>query len=267
MSLDRFAASDGTTIAHRSFGTGDRVVTALHTLSLDGSWYERLADQLGPSYRLVCPDFRGHGGSEEGPEPMTLRRLVADVLDLWSHLGIDRSVVLGVSMGGMVAQGVAATAPTQVEALVLAATGGGFDEVAREGARQRLAGVRAAPDMGALVPVTLERWFGPDGSGADVDRARTTLEHTSTRIHADALEAMLDVGSFGPPEPAVPTLVVGGDQDVSSPPAAIDALAAKYPSSRRVRVPGPHLFALTDPAEFAAEVLTFLDEHPIGAPS
>lgn len=258
----RFAASDGTTIAHRTFGSGPRVVTALHTLSLDGSWYARLAEELGPSYRVVCPDFRGHGGSDEGPEPMTLSRLAADVTDLWDHLGIETSVVLGVSMGGMVAQAVAASAPARVDALVLTATGGGFADDAREGALQRLAGVRAAADMSALVPVTLERWFGADGTADDVDRARTTLERTSTRVHADALEAMLDVGRFGPPEPAVPTLVVGGDDDLSAPPAAIDALAAKYPGARRVSVPGPHLFALTDPAAFAAEVRAFLDEHP-----
>ncbi|GAA4081394.1 alpha/beta fold hydrolase [Nocardioides kongjuensis] len=263
MSEARFAASDGTTIAHRTFGNGPRVVTALHTLSLDGSWYARLAEALGSSYRVVCPDFRGHGGSDEGPEPMTLARLAADVVDLWEHLGIDTSVVLGVSMGGMVAQAVAASAPDRVEALVLTATGGGFAEDAREGALQRLAGVRSAPDMGALVPVTLERWFGDAAAADDLDRARDALARTSTRIHADALEAMLDVGRFGPPEPAVPTLVVGGDADVSAPPAAIDALAAKYPGSRRVSVPGPHLFALTDPAVFAAEVRAFLDEHPI----
>jgi 3-oxoadipate enol-lactonase len=263
MTVEQFTASDGAGIAFRTFGDGPRVVTALHSLSLDGSWYQALAAELGDGYRLVCPDVRGHGSTDEGPGPMTLDRIASDVIELWNHLSIASSVVLGVSMGGMIAQAVSAQAGPRVEAMVLVATGGAFDAVAKKAAIQRLAAVRAADDMSVLVQPLIERWFGADVRDDDplVTRARETLARTSPRLHANSIEAMLEVGTYRPPGQQPPTLVIGGEDDVSSTRPVIEALAEKYPNSRLVFLPGPHLFAFTQTAALAPVVANFLDEH------
>ncbi|RYG86800.1 hypothetical protein EON77_03190, partial [bacterium] len=54
-------ALEGVTVAYRVFGTGEHLATCLHSLALDGSWWEPLADALGPDYRVLAPDLRGHG--------------------------------------------------------------------------------------------------------------------------------------------------------------------------------------------------------------
>lgn len=269
MTVEHFTASDGASVGYRIFGDGARLITAVHSLSLDGSWYGPLAQALGEDYRVICPDVRGHGSTGDGPAPMTLRRVAQDVIELWDLLGVEASVVLGVSMGGMVAQAVAAEAPEIVEALVLVATGGGFDEGARTGALQRLEAVRAADDLSALVQPLLKRWFGPAAASDDplVAQARATLESTPPHRHAAALEAMLAVGTFHAPEAPVPTLVVAGEDDVSSTREVAEALAAKYPGSQVVALPGPHLFAFTQPYRLAEVVSGFLAKDSSSSPS
>src|SRR5699024_11033047 len=124
--MSEYLGPDGTALQYRLLGEGRRVVTLLHSLSLDGSWFVPLTAELGGDYRFIVPDFRGHGASGYGHQPVTLTALVDDVVMLWDTLGVESSIVVGISMGGMVAQGVATAVPDRVEALVLMATTGQY---------------------------------------------------------------------------------------------------------------------------------------------
>ncbi|SDY16719.1 hypothetical protein SAMN05216215_102112 [Saccharopolyspora shandongensis] len=68
---------DGNAMAYRQFGNGPRLITCLRSLALDGSWYEPLARTLGEDYRLLAPDFRGHGAAA------TIRPFL-DRLECWA---------------------------------------------------------------------------------------------------------------------------------------------------------------------------------------
>ena len=80
-------------VSYRVYGTGERLITCLHSLALDGTWWEPLAEALGPDYRVLAPDLRGHGGTEAG-ESLTLSAMATDVIALWDQLGISTSPVV-----------------------------------------------------------------------------------------------------------------------------------------------------------------------------
>src|SRR6478609_3432277 len=94
--------ADGTAITYQQFGRGSRLITCLHSLALDGSWYAPLAEALGGDYRLLAPDFRGHGRTARGGSPITLGLVAGDVAVVWDAENVESSVVLGISLGGMV---------------------------------------------------------------------------------------------------------------------------------------------------------------------
>ncbi|GLW99389.1 alpha/beta fold hydrolase [Microtetraspora sp. NBRC 16547] len=256
-------ASDGTTLTYRVVGSGPVTVTALHSLALDGTWFEPLAHALGADYRLVLPDLRGHGGSGSGPMPMSLATMADDVVALWDHLGIESSAVIGLSMGGMVAQALASAAPDRVDALVLIATGGSFTESAREGTRARIAAVRAPGGLAAMADDLMVRWFGdgPDVQRSLVDRARAQFVATDPHVHAAVLEAMTDVGLFTMDGLTAPALVIASRDDASSPLPVSQELASGLHHSRLQVLPGTHLAALTEPGTYAEAIAAFLDEN------
>jgi pimeloyl-ACP methyl ester carboxylesterase len=264
-----YRADDKTPLGYAVLGEGPRVITCLHSLSLDGSWFGPLALALGDTYRLILPDLRGHGASELVPLPLTLRAMVDDVRRLWDLLEIETSSVLGISLGGMVAQGLAATDPDRVAALVLIATTSGFDDSARAGAHARATAARAPGGLAAMVDPIMARWFGPraaDPQDELVARARAQFMAADPEVHASCLEAMLEVGSFRLGENPPPTLVLGGADDLSAPRTVVEALAASIPGAEFHIVPGDHLPAFTNPGEVAERVAAFLDAYLAAQP-
>jgi|GEM_PF-1546601 len=259
--LQLVARADGATVAYRQFGHGPRLVTCLHSLALDGSWYEPLAGALGEGYRLLAPDFRGHGASARGDSTPTLGLIAQDVAAMWDAENIASSVVLGISLGGMVAQAVTGSFPDRVPAQILMATRGAYDDAAARGVLARAAEVRAPDGLEQSADVTMHRWFGDSSQNtADplVTRARAQYLGAGGDTIAEYFQAMTQVGTFHAVPPP-PTLVVGGDDDRSTPRAVIEQLAASIPGAE-LRFPhGGHLVAFENPAEAAATVLPFLD--------
>jgi len=153
-------AADGTRLGYEVVGRGGRTITCLHSLALDGSWFTPMAAELGSDYGVILPDLRGHGTSDSGPLPLRLAQLADDVVGLWDRLGVDSSIVVGISMGGMVAHSLATAAPERVEALGLSATAGRYDDDARTAALARAAAARRAGGLEQMTPVLLQRWFG-----------------------------------------------------------------------------------------------------------
>jgi 3-oxoadipate enol-lactonase len=260
------AAADGIPLAYSTAGRGPHVLTCLHSLSLDGSWFEPFADALAEAtagaYRCLLPDLRGHGQSGYGDQPATLALLADDIRAVWDDAGVQAGAVFGVSLGGMVAQALAATAPEQVSAAILAATAGSFDDAARDATRQRAETARAPGGIGQLLAPTLERWFVGDELPDDplVERARAQLGETRGGVHADFLTAMTEVGSFRVQGP-MPVLVLGGLGDRSIPRPVLEALAAGLPGAELDFLPGGHLFPFTNPNEAASRVAKFLEQH------
>lgn len=262
--LQKITGADGATTVYRRYGNGPRVITALHSLALDGSWYEPLAGALGEDYTLLAPDFRGHGASPHGDATPTLGLVAQDIAAMWDAENVPNSVVLGISLGGMVAQAVTGSFPDRVDAQILMATRGAFDETAAAGTLARAAEVRAEGGLETAKDATMHRWFGDGSTDAAhplVARARDQFLGAGGDTIAEYFEAMVTVGDFQLDSPP-PTLVVGGDDDRSTPRAAIEQLAASIPGAELRFARGGHLVAFENPLEVAATVRPFLDSLP-----
>jgi 2-succinyl-6-hydroxy-2,4-cyclohexadiene-1-carboxylate synthase len=111
------------------------VVTLLHGFTLGGaSWYE-LATKLPEDVVCLSPDLRGHG--PDPVTPCTMDDCAADLVDLWDHLGVERSHVVGYSMGGRLALHVAVRLPERTQSLLTIGAQPGLHGDEREARRER----------------------------------------------------------------------------------------------------------------------------------
>jgi 2-succinyl-6-hydroxy-2,4-cyclohexadiene-1-carboxylate synthase len=112
-------------------------VTLLHGFTQSGhSWREVVAN-MPEGRRLIMPDLRGHGDTRVRPGgPHTMAACTTDLEMLWDHLGVERSHLVGYSMGGRLALHVAATRPERILSLLTIGAHAGLEEEAREGRRR-----------------------------------------------------------------------------------------------------------------------------------
>ena len=248
----------------REVGAGD-VVLFMHGFPFDsGMWAEQL-DRIPRRFRLIAPDLRGFGSSTRGEAPVSMDRFADDLVGLLDHLGIDRTVVCGLSMGGYVAFALWRRHPDRIRALVLCATRAGADTEEARRARFELAGrVREGGSRVAAdeqVPRLLsERTFRDRPEVAD--RVREMIESTDRATIVAALEAMAARPDSTPllAGISVPTLVVAGGDDRVVKAEEMRRMADAIPEARFQTIPeAGHLPPLECPAEFNLALVHFLE--------
>jgi 3-oxoadipate enol-lactonase len=227
----------------------------LHALGLDLTLWDDLVPRLA-GLRILRIDMRGHGLSDTPAPPYPMGALIRDVAAAMDHHGMSRAVVLGLSVGGLVAQGLAVRRPDLVRALVLSNT------AARIGTPEiwaaRIAEVRQG-GMAAIAGPTLDRWFGPGADRPDW-RARLLAARPAGWIGAAGAIAGAD---FRATTPAlrVPALVIAGDRDGSTPPDLVRDLADMIPGSRHLLIRGAgHLPSVDKPVDYARALCGFISD-------
>ena len=238
-------------------GTG-RPLVLLHALGTDLRLWDAIAPQLPPGLRLIRCDLRGHGLSDcpEGPYPMGA--LVRDAEALLDRLEATGAVVVGCSLGGLVAQGLAIKRPDLVAGLVLSntaariGTAGMWDE--------RIATVRAG-GIAALSEATLARWFPPAFHATpDIARWRHMLERTPAEGWMGCAAAISGTDFHGPLQGLrLPTLGIAGSEDGSTPPDLVRETVELIPGAEfaLIRRAG-HLPMVDRAQDYAAALSGFL---------
>lgn len=139
--------ANGLQISYRESGSGDRVILFVHGNSAFSLWWERVMNCLPAGWRAVAPDLRGCGDSEKPAQPWSWQELADDIYQFAEGLGLKRVILVGHSLGGTLAQQIAADHPKLVEKLVVINPGPPeglhFDEVWY----QRAAMLVNMPDM------------------------------------------------------------------------------------------------------------------------
>lgn len=254
------ASVNGVRLHYEVKGNGATVLL-LHPIGLDLTWWQSLADALCSEFLVLSVDLRGHGQSEVIP-PSRLEDVVADTHALLDTLRLAPVHVVGLSLGGMVAQLLALEYPNDVRSLVLAATASTFAPEQRELLIAR--GTKAERGgMQAIVQETLERWFTPAFLNTEV-AARCRQRLLSNDVHCWAATwraiAALDVVPRLK-ELHVPTLVVTGDMDASTPPSVAQRSAESIQGAILRILPGvSHLAAFEQPEHFNPLVHSFLHD-------
>jgi 3-oxoadipate enol-lactonase len=239
---------------------GGRPVVLSGSLGTTLRMWDPQAVALAATRTVVRYDTRGHGRSPAPPPPYTLADLGADLIALLDRCGLERASLCGVSLGGMVSMWVAAHAPRRVDRLVLCSTSAFMGPP--EAWAERAAIVRRE-GTGAVAETVLGRWFTPPFAAARpevVAGIRADLEATPPEGYAACCEVVggmdlrTDLGSI-----RAPTLVIGAEDDPSTPPEHVRAVAAGIPGARLVELQqGAHLVNLETPDVVTGLILEHL---------
>ena len=255
---------DGHAVAYEERGSGIPVLF-LHGFPHDRSLWAPQLDGLGGMARGIAPDLRGFGRSGQAG-PFGMDRYADDACCLLDYLGIDRAVVCGLSMGGYVALALLRRHPARVRALVLADTRATPDDDAGRVRRDELIAVAREHGAAAVAARQIDGMVGRqtrERAPELLARIRAMLERAPVDGIVGALTAMRDrpdatamLSSI-----AVPTLLIGGTDDVITPPRTMRELQAQIRDSTLELLEGAgHLSNLERPAAFNQVLSEFLVE-------
>jgi 3-oxoadipate enol-lactonase/4-carboxymuconolactone decarboxylase len=197
---------------------------------------------------LLRIDTRGHGGSDDPNGDYTLEMLAADVIAVMDDAGFGSAAIAGVSLGGMIAMQIALDHPERVAALIPVCTSAEMDEAAWT---DRVATVRRE-GTGAIAAAAMGRFLSRDFRVAYPtlsDRIEADLRAMSDRGYAGAGAAIRDMRLIGRlPAIAVPTLVIAGGADISTPFVGHgDRIVAAVHEARYLILPCAHLAPVEAP--------------------
>jgi len=251
------------TVREPRSGEAAHTLVLSHALGQDASMWDAVANELAATCRVICPDTRGHGRSQTPSEPFTLAELAADAARLVDELANGEPVIwVGLSMGGLIGQELAARFPDKVKALVLANTTAGYDDMGRAALGQRIATVEAH-GLGAIATSTMHRFFSEGYRSqqvAAVARHQRLFECTDPEGYIACAAALCEADLWGRlGQIQVPTLVIAGTHDESLPIEVAQRLVRGIPRAQLATLQGcAHLSAVEQPDAFTELVGEFV---------
>ena len=257
-------------------GTGDVAVFLLHGVGGRATaWDKTMPVLAGQGFRCIAWDAPGYGESA-WVEPYTTRSLANALLELINSVGATRNVILGHSMGGLIAQEAVAMRATGIHGLILFSTSPAFGKPGGDWQKQfltsRFAPLDAGLGLAGLAPALVKSMVAPAQNGDVQGNERYThavmeaVKLMSSVPEATYRAALSAIVSFNRLDNlaniAVPTLCLAGEFDTNAPPAVMEKMASRIPNARYQCLPGvDHLGNLEAPDQFNAAVLAFLKMH------
>lgn len=250
-----FASVNDITISYRLTGSaGAPALVFANSLGTDSRIWDDVLAALSDRYRILTYDKRGHGMSDAPMGPYSLDDHVDDLLALLGHVEFNRFGLVGVSVGGIIAQRLALREPSRLAALVLC------DTAAKVGDdtlwNNRIAAIRKG-GIAAISTGILERWFAPgfkDRAPAAYAGWRNLLERCPVEGYIGTCETVRDADLTDlVSDITMPVLVVVGAEDGSTPPAIVKATADRLLNARFEIIPGAgHIPSIEQPAQLVA---------------
>lgn len=248
-------------------GDGDTTVLLLHGVGGGKEvWPWQLEAVAARGYRAVAWDMPGYGASAP-VTPYTMGELAASLALLLRAQGARRVVLVGHSMGGMVAQELLAQAPKSVHGLVLSATTPAFGPA--DGAWQqqflqsRLAPLDEGRTMRDLAAELVPAMVGTAPDTAGVRLATQMMGRVAPATYRAALHALVgfdrrdQLGAI-----RIPALLLAGERDATAPPRVMERMAGRIPGARYTCVEGAgHLLSMEQPGRFNDALIAFLAQY------
>jgi len=254
------ARVNAVTLHYRDEGPKDGPALVFsNSLGTDFRIWDEVVSRLPSHLRVIRYDKRGHGLSELPPQPWGMDEHVGDLAALLDHLGVAGAAVCGLSVGGMIAQGLAAGRPDLAKALILSDTGAKIGDA--EMWNQRIA---TAEEKGveALADGIMERWFTPAFRSGDPSFPiwRNMLTRTTALGYAGTCRAIRDTDlTESTARLRLPCLAICGDQDGATPPDLVRRTADLIAGARfEIVSDAGHIPCVEQPAATTALVEDFL---------
>jgi 3-oxoadipate enol-lactonase len=261
ITITRFVTGNGVTLRCTDEGAREgEAIVFIHSLGCDLHLWDTVAAAFAPRHRVVRYDLRGHGCSEVAGAESTLDDQVRDLIALLDALGVVRAMLVGISVGGLIAQGAALAVPARFSRLVLCSTGARVGSV--ESWNERMQKVRQA-GLEGIADIALARWFAPgfiEREPALARGLRTVLVRTPVAGYLAVAAALRDAdlrGAVG--RLRLPTLVLTGEHDPATPPQLGLELANLIPGARFALINhAAHLPPVEQPAAMVTQLTSFL---------
>ena len=258
-----FVESGGAVIHAEMIGDPEQqpVLAFSNSLGTDFRIWDQVAAHFAEDYCLLLYDKRGHGLSDLGTGPVTIDRHADDLLALLDHLDVERMALVGLSIGGMIAQRLAVRAPERLAALVLCDTAARIGDTA--GWNSRIAAIER-DGLESIGDSVMERWFTED---------YRRDERLPLRVWRNMLMRQSGPATRPPVRPSAtptsrPTPARSayrpwwslGDADLATPPDLVRATAERIPGARFEVIPGAgHLPCIEQPDVLAELISAHLD--------
>lgn len=240
-----------------------------HALGCDLHMWDGVAARLKDRFTVLRYDHRAHGQSEAPAGPYSMALLAEDAAQVIQQHASGPVHVVGLSMGGMMAQALAAQQPALVRSIVVANAACHYDDAARAMWQARIATV-LAQGMGAIAEGAMQRWFTAafredvaGGGARQVVQCRAQLERTDAVGYAASCDAVANI-DFRHSNTTLrcPALVIAGLRDEATPLASSEAVTASIAGSQLRTLDAAHLSAVEQPEAFATLLTAFLMAWP-----
>ncbi len=245
-------------------GEGESLLLVQGMAGHRGLWGDPFVERLAREHEVIAYDHRGVAESSPADAPFTIADLADDALALLDAVGRESAHVVGISMGGMVAQEMALRAPDRIRSLLLGCTTAGGPDAFGAPGPGRLLEAMASGDRDRATRVAFEVNVSPGFAArpGELERFQTASLSRRVPVPVIRLQAAAAFGHDARDRLAsvtVPTLVVHGELDEMILATEGSALAAAVPGARLASWPDAgHLFWWEKPVEAAALVLEHL---------
>ncbi|WP_163848753.1 3-oxoadipate enol-lactonase [Pseudooceanicola aestuarii] len=255
----QIAELDGLNVHYRDEGDPDGApVVFANSLGTDLRLWDQLMPLLPAGLRVIRYDKRGHGLTDLTPGPYKMGTLVSDAEALMDHLGVKNALFVGLSIGGMIAQGLAVKRMDLVRAVVISNSGAkiGTKEIWAD----RIETCRAQ-GIEPMADAVMERWFSPAfRETPELQAWRNMLTRTPAEGYAACSEAISGTDFYTTTSGLrLPALGIAGDRDGSTPPDLVRETIELIPGSDFALIRGAgHLPCVENPLEYARILNDFI---------
>jgi 3-oxoadipate enol-lactonase len=248
---------------YRIDGRGSRWVTFVTGIANDLTMWDGQVPALAADFRILRYDLRGHGGSEATAGPYSMRLLVEDLKALLDSLSVRKTSLVGLGLGGAIAQAFAIEHVGRVENLVPCCCRA---RMVPDFATMwhKLRGTVQQEGLEAIVEPTVQRWFSEEFKAAHpevLEKIRKMIRGTTLDGYMGVTAAFLglDVEERLPQIRARTLYVSGAEDKLGGPPELMKGLAEKVPGAKHVSVPkAAHIANIQNPEGFNQVLGDFL---------
>jgi len=255
-------AKDGESISYRLYNSTrmpNRRLVLIHSLAMDGSFWNKNISALAERANVLTIDCRGHGTSSKSTKKYSIESFASDLEDVLNHLKWDDAVIVGASMGGSVSLAFAITHPKRTKGLGLIDTTAWYGDDAPQKWAER-ASKAVNEGLSALIGFQKTRWFTEsfiENHPEEVARLvniflandAKCFEQTCTMLGAfDVRSSLKDIN--------LPTTIIVGEEDYATPVEMSQQMHANIKNSTLNIIPkARHL----TPIECSTEINAFLE--------
>jgi 3-oxoadipate enol-lactonase len=235
----------------------------IHGFPLNKTMWDKQVNALKENYRVITYDIRGHGESESGISTFSIELFVSDLLYLMDALKIEKASVCGLSMGGYIALNAITNYPQRFESLVLCDTNCIADSLETIESRIKTSDSISVDGINNYAEESVKHLFALESfttHADEIDAVKEMIQNTSEETLIKTLMALCvrEQTCSLIHQIKVPTLILVGEEDKITPPAAAKFMHAKIPNSiLHVIDHAGHLSNMENPVEFNKLLKTF----------